>query len=101
MTVRKIIFDREMIDISGTGYDPMGEFRQKGALIDPSNPLKMLLQTGLLASDAVFTKMWSTQWKIKGDPHQGALVVAAAKAGLYKEDLNELYPRIDEIPLQL
>ena len=99
MTVQKIIFDGETIDISGTGYDPMGEFRQKGALIVPSNPLKMLLQTGLLASDAsLYKDVESNQWRIKGDPTEGALVVAAAKAGLYKEDLNELYPRIDEIP---
>ena len=86
MTIRKILFDGETIDISGTGYDPMGEFRQKGALIDPSNPLKMLLQTGLLASDAsLYKDVESTQWRIKGDPTEGALVVAAAKAGLYKE----------------
>jgi P-type Ca2+ transporter type 2C len=99
MTVQKIIFDGETIDISGTGYDPMGEFRQKGALIIPSNPLKMLLQTGLLASDAsLYKDAESNQWRIKGDPTEGALVVAAAKAGLYKENLNELYPRIDEIP---
>jgi Ca2+-transporting ATPase len=99
MTVQKVFFDGEMLDLSGTGYDPGGEFMQEGSPVIPSGPLKVLLQTGLLASDAsLYKDVESGQWRIKGDPTEGALVVAAAKAGLYKEDLNELYPRIDEIP---
>jgi Ca2+-transporting ATPase len=37
-------------------------------------------------------------WVIKGDPTEGALVVAAAKAGLRKAELEARFPRIGEIP---
>ena len=40
----------------------------------------------------------SFSWRVKGDPTEGALVVAAAKAGLHKTQLEEKYPRIGEIP---
>ena len=42
----------------------------------------------------------SEGWVIFGDPTEGALVVAAAKAGLWKEDLKESYPRVGEIPFE-
>ena len=37
-------------------------------------------------------------WHLKGDPTEGALVVAAAKAGLHKHDLDAEFPRVNEIP---
>jgi len=37
-------------------------------------------------------------WQIKGDPTEGALVVAAAKAGLDKTELDMRFPRVHEIP---
>ena len=43
-------------------------------------------------------KRWSLE--VIGDPTEGALVVAAAKAGMRKEDESVRYPRLDEIPFQ-
>ncbi|MBC7225109.1 MAG: cation-translocating P-type ATPase, partial [Anaerolineae bacterium] len=40
----------------------------------------------------------SPQWRIVGDPTEGALVVAAAKAGLWKDEMEEDFPRVAEIP---
>ena len=37
-------------------------------------------------------------WRVKGDPTEGAMIVAAAKAGLHKEELDLRCPRVGEIP---
>jgi P-type Ca2+ transporter type 2C len=99
MTVRRVCVDGTVLEVTGSGYDPRGEFRIGDSPYVPTRPLLELLRGGLLASDAVLHKdQESSQWHIKGDPTEGALVVAAAKAGLHGETLTDEYPRIDEIP---
>jgi Ca2+-transporting ATPase len=61
----------------------------------------LLLRAGLLCNDARLEQVsenGSTQWRIAGDPTEGAFVVAAAKAGYWKGELGEEYPRVTEIP---
>ena len=99
MTVRKICLDDQMVEVSGAGYEPSGQFSVDGSVIDPSDGLRLLLQAATLASDAKLTHdALEGRWKITGDPTEGALVVAAAKAGLDKAALEEQYPRVYEIP---
>jgi Ca2+-transporting ATPase len=57
-----------------------------------------MLSAAALASDTRLIKDEQGNWDIKGDPTEGALVVAAAKAGLDKEALEIEYPRVHEIP---
>ncbi len=68
----------------------------------PSNRLgrsQLLLRAAALASDAHIVHSESDgRWHVKGDPTEGALVVAAAKAGLHKADLDAQFPRVNEIP---
>ncbi len=99
MTVRKIFTAGEMIDISGTGYEPKGQFLLGGLPVEPSSPMKQLLKVAVLASDAhiVFNES-DNRWQVKGDPTEGALVVAAAKANLSKTTLDADFPRMNEIP---
>ncbi|MBN2239633.1 MAG: HAD-IC family P-type ATPase [Dehalococcoidales bacterium] len=99
MTVRKLFTDGEYIDISGEGYDPKGAFTRDGQPADPSrdSQMSLLLRAGALCNDASMTEETGKQG-IFGDPTEGALVVAAAKAGLNKPELERLYPRIDELP---
>jgi Ca2+-transporting ATPase len=97
MTVRRIVINGEVIDVSGSGYDPEGTFLHKGVVIDPPEEVIALLRAAVLASDASLQRK-ETRWEVKGDPTEGALVVAAAKAGLQKDDLNKQIPRISEIP---
>ena len=103
MTVRKIYVAGQMFNVSGTGYAPMGEFSVNGGTsTEPSEQLNELLTAATLASDATLHPNLEdgqgTDWDIKGDPTEGALVVAAAKAGLEKEALDTKYPRRQEIP---
>lgn len=97
MTARKIFVAGQLWQVSGAGYEPQGSFSENGAAADPSAPLLALLRGAALASDARLVSK-DGRWDIKGDPTEGALVVAAAKAGLHKADLEQSFPRIDEIP---
>ncbi|MFA5873242.1 MAG: calcium-translocating P-type ATPase, SERCA-type [Anaerolineales bacterium] len=97
MTVRKIFTAGEMFNVSGAGYEPSGAFYRNGSSDQPTPELKALLTAAALASDVKLVQEGDT-WNIKGDPTEGALVVAAAKAGLQKPELDAKFPRIHEIP---
>ncbi|MCI0617727.1 cation-translocating P-type ATPase, partial [bacterium] len=96
MTVRRIAIDSEIV-VSGSGYDPEGKFSLKGMVIDPPKEVVTLLKAAVLASDA-YLQTKDNHWEVKGDPTEAALVVAAVKAGLHKNNLDRSFPRLNEIP---
>jgi len=99
MTVRRIFVAGQMLEVSGAGYEPLGLFSQNGSTVEPSEPLLLLLRAATLASDARIARdVAEDRWRVKGDPTEGALIVAAGKAGLNKDELQSLYPRTGEIP---
>ena len=99
MTVRKVHTAGQMFDVSGTGYEPHGQFFYNGGSTQPPEALRQLLRGAALASDAhIVHNETENRWHVKGDPTEGALVVAAAKAGMAKAELDRTYPRLDEIP---
>ena len=102
MTVRRLHIDGQWIEVSGEGYLPEGEFRRNGRIVHPENePIPALhLRIGAVCNDAVLTREDDRCCSIFGDPTEGALVVAAEKAGIDKEKLEKTYPRLDEIPFQ-
>ncbi|UCF98484.1 MAG: cation-translocating P-type ATPase [Spirochaetaceae bacterium] len=71
--------------------------RSAGAESDLNPAAKLLLTSAALCSDAVL-KEYSTTFETLGDPTEGALVTAAARAGLSKPDLEGALPRIGELP---
>jgi len=83
--------------VSGAGYEPVGTFAWNGSAAEPSPTLTTLLRGAVLASDARLVQV-DGHWAIKGDPTEGALVVAAAKANLIKSRLDIQFPRVDEVP---
>ena len=97
MTVRRIYTGGEMFNVTGAGYEPTGVFSHNGSSGQPTPELNALLTAAVLASDVKLVQEGDT-WNIKGDPTEGALVVAAAKAGLQKSELDAKYPRLHEIP---
>jgi P-type Ca2+ transporter type 2C len=92
MTVKKVFVNGKKIEVTGTGYNPEGEFLFNNKKAS-SNELKLLLQVGVLNNDSSFDKS-----NVIGDPTEAALLVSAAKAGLNLEDLKNKYPRLGEIP---
>lgn len=98
MTVRRIWIHDRMFDVTGSGYEPRGEFREGGTRVDPPETLRELLRAAVLASDSRLAQEEGGTWEIKGDPTEGALVVAAVKAGILKDREDETTPRTAEIP---
>jgi Ca2+-transporting ATPase len=99
MTVRVMYVDGQDLTVEGAGYEPSGAFRRNGTAITPEESILRLLRTAALVCDARLARDAEQQrWQIKGDPTEGALVVAAAKAGLDKTRLDEHFPRTAEIP---
>jgi len=94
MTVRKVRTSR-YIEVAGLGYEPIGSFMHDGCEIDSSldDHLKNLLLIGALCNNSgLFNE---DGWKVTGDPTEGALIVAARKAGL---DATKSYTRVQEFP---
>ncbi len=99
MTARRFFVDGHFVDVSGAGYDPEGEFTRDGAPTPRSAVLDELLQVAVLASDARLVRdAAQNTWHVQGDPTEGALVVAAAKAGWHKHELDAQFARVHEIP---
>jgi len=99
MTVRAIVAADGEWEVTGAGYAPEGKFLLEQAEREPSLELKRLLQVAALVGDAQLVKDDAGDlWHIKGDPTEGALVVAAAKAGWEHNQLLESAPRLAETP---
>ena len=79
------------VTVTGTGYAPEGEFLLDGRAIDPGDypGLRQFLRAVLLCNHATIAHDGVGGWRIFGTPTEGALVVAAAKAGLSREDAPE------------
>ncbi len=99
MTVRRVFVDGQWLNISGAGYQPEGQISHNGGEIKPlSATSQLFFRAAALAADTHVVKEADGQWNVKGDPTEGAMVVAAAKAGLHKPELDRQFPRLQEIP---
>lgn len=99
MTVQRIHVDGKDIDVAGTGYDPVGDFSIDGRPFEDEDApsLYTLVSIGALTNDASLVEE-DGLYSIIGDPTEGALLSLAGKKGLKRKDLEEKYPRIEEIP---
>ncbi len=99
MTVVRLYVDGGEIEVTGQGYNPEGRFRRDGQELDPAiiPTAHRLLLGALLASDARLETN-ANDYHMIGDPTEGALIVAAAKANLWRESAEADYPRVNEIP---
>ena len=96
MTVRKVYCDGTEIEVTGVGYAPYGEFKIQNSKFKTES-LDMLLKIGVLCNSA-FLKQENSQWKIIGDPTEGALLTLAGKKGIFRDELLKIYKLISEIP---
>ena len=99
MTVRRAVVPEGTVDFSGSGYEPQGTLSTKGAPL-AGGPLKTalerLLYSAELANNARLVKI-EGRWAIQGDPTEGALIVAARKAGITQDFIDERFLRVGEM----
>ena len=90
--------------ITGEGYNPIGQFFVDGKPSDlRTDPdATVLLHGAVLCNDAKLEERNDTagtrSWQMVGDPTEGAMVVAAAKGGFRRGDMEQALPRVQEIP---
>jgi Ca2+-transporting ATPase len=100
MTVRALVTASGRVDFGGTGYAPDGtvEAHGDGAI---EGPLRGEFLRALAAADRANNAVLQEQdgrWSVQGDPTEGALVVAARKAGFGDDVFRPLFERIAEVP---
>jgi magnesium-transporting ATPase (P-type) len=97
MTVEAMWTPSGRIEVTGIGYAPQGELRADGERLESlPDDARQLLVAALLCNEASLESD-DGHWRIVGDPTEGALVVAARKAGLDESALRDSFPRRDEI----
>jgi P-type Ca2+ transporter type 2C len=100
MTVRTVVTASGRVDLTGTGYVPEGELRQDGHVL-ADGPLHTEVTYTLGSADRANNAALQERdgrWVIQGDPTEGALIVAARKAGLTDKELDERFARVGEVP---
>jgi P-type Ca2+ transporter type 2C len=100
MTVRIVVTASGRVTFGGTGYDPEGDVRRDGGgTIDGKlrHELVRALAAADRANNAVLQQR-DRRWTVQGDPTEGALIVAARKAGLGADALDMRFGRIGEVP---
>ncbi|WP_170007002.1 calcium-translocating P-type ATPase, SERCA-type [Bacillus fonticola] len=101
MTVTTLWTNDHLYGVTGNGYEPQGVFTNQdtGVNILPKEDraLHQLLTFGLLCNHADL-KEGDTGYVLDGDPTEGALLVAALKAGLSRQGILDQFEIIDEIP---
>jgi Ca2+-transporting ATPase len=103
MTVTRLWADGRLVEVTGTGYDPKGDFLVAG---QPADLQKMpgittVLWVSTLNNDAVLEPVQGegpNAYKMIGDPTEGAMLVAMVKAWPQYAELIRAYPRQKEIP---
>ena len=99
MTVKKIITANEQIEVTGVGYELNGELISNGKkiLYNSNFAINELIKASIICNDTKIERAGDDGiFLVHGTPTEGALLVMAAKSGLYKEDFNG--ERIEEIP---
>ena len=102
MTVTRVWVDGQFINVTGSGYSRQGEFQVGNKTVDMHKypGVETALWVGALNNDAQLEAVEGDDlsYRIVGDPTEGSLLIAAAKADAYHVDLHNAYPRLDEVP---
>jgi magnesium-transporting ATPase (P-type) len=100
MTVRQVWVSGKPLVVTGTGYEPKGEFVPNPGSEAAEKDLQALLTAAMLCNNSRLNPPAPDhpQWTVLGDQTEAALRVLALKSGLVEETLNRSLPRIHEIP---
>ena len=99
MTACVWMLDERRIDVTGTGYAPVGKFQEGDKSVDSRSDehLALALRIGMLCNDAKVERTDGRE-TVLGDPTEAALIVVAEKAGINQTELALEFPRLSEVP---
>ena len=99
MTVRALYVASQSYEVTGEGYGPDGEVRFEGRKAESSHAAALLeLATILVGCNNAHLVQEEGKWKTIGDPTEGALLAAGAKAGADRKQIEQEYPKLHEFP---
>ncbi|MBI2548726.1 cation-translocating P-type ATPase [Candidatus Woesearchaeota archaeon] len=99
MTVTNLWYDHKRITVTGSGYDPTGDFLVDGKKINPAT-LELLCRIGSICNNAklIEHEEHKGRFEIHGDPTEGSLIVLARKANVKDNQLKKNFAVIEELP---
>ncbi len=101
MVIKKVYTAGKFFEVGGIGYEPKGEIRLDGSVIDSVNHPELRLAGKIAAFSSNARVMFSEEekvWRVAGDPTEAAMLMLAEKLGLNKDDLERESPQVSEIP---
>ncbi|MFH1332090.1 MAG: cation-transporting P-type ATPase, partial [archaeon] len=99
MTVKKILADGKIFDVTGTGYEAKGEIQRDGKKVEfaREGTLKTLYKAAVLCNDAIIQRKGTDkEYNISGSTTEAALMIMAAKENIFREDIESVIK--EEIP---
>ncbi len=101
MTVKVIYDTQHTYEVTGSGYEPKGEILHDWESCDEGalEGLCGILRIGMLCNESTLYEE-NGEFRVEGDPTEGALIVSATKAGLHPEEEEKLYPQVSIIPFE-
>ncbi|PWU50081.1 carbonate dehydratase [Micromonospora sp. S4605] len=100
MTVRAVVTPDGAYEVTGAGYTPEGELRDRDgapAAVAHDHALRWCLRAGVACSDTSIVRD-DRGWRVIGDPTEAAMIVAGAKAGVTPAEVGEEFPRVAVVP---
>lgn len=100
MTVRTVVSASGRAELTGAGYDPAGDILLNGKPLGDGDlrfEVRRTLAAATLANNAQLSHENGT-WNVMGDPTEGALLVAARKAGIDADYIDRRFKRVGEVP---
>ena len=101
MVVKEFFAGGKTFKVSGSGYNPKGEIVYEESAIDPISHPELVIAGKIAAfcSNAHLSVLEETgAYKVTGDPMEAALLVFAQKIGFHKHELENEFPKLNEIP---
>lgn len=111
MTVRQVFINDRQLEVTGQGYEPAGKYMTGDQEVEVKKDphLQLLLKISALCNNArlkkgnitiggLFRGKSQGNWSVAGDPTEGALLVASAKAGIWREAVEKEEQRLSENP---
>ncbi|ABM61248.1 cation-transporting P-type ATPase [Halorhodospira halophila] len=102
MTVRSVVTAEQAYEVSGVGYVPDGAFHRNGGetVSAGEEPVLAQMLRGVALCNEAALYHRDGNWRLEGDPTEGALMVAAVKGGFERRELDRSFPRVDVIPFE-